>query len=149
MIPVEFPWQRVLGAQAERRHSGAGRVRIAWPAEDHGSVARATRAWFITATPSPPASIAAVPAIRRWTNEPDTERAVQFPASGQAFRAVAVSEETVVADALKRVRENMQQEAPQELIGRQGHHFLLVLVLIGTGLIQPDAFASIVYNTLS
>jgi len=54
----------------------------------------------------------------------------QFPAAGQAFRAVAVTEETVVADALKRVREDMQQEAPQELVGRQGHHFLLVLVFI-------------------
>ena len=31
----------------------------------------------------------------------------QFPAAGQAFRAVAVTEETVVADALKRVREDM------------------------------------------
>jgi hypothetical protein len=43
---------------------------------------------------------------------------------------VAVAEKTIVADALKRVRENMQEEAPQELVSRHGHHLVPLLVFI-------------------
>jgi hypothetical protein len=32
------------------------------------------------------------------------------------FRAMTIAEKAVVADALKRVRKNMQQEAPQEFV---------------------------------
>ena len=54
----------------------------------------------------------------------------QFSAAGQVLRAVAVPEKAIVADALETVRKDMQQEAPQELIGRQRHHFLPLLVFI-------------------
>ena len=47
-----------------------------------------------------------------------------------------VAEEAVVTDALKRIRENMQQEAPQKLVCRQSHHLmplLVFVVLVGEG----------------
>ena len=42
----------------------------------------------------------------------------QFPAADQISRAVPVAEKAVRADALKTIRENVKQEAPQELICR-------------------------------
>ena len=54
----------------------------------------------------------------------------QFPAPVQVLRAVAVAEKAIVADALKRIRENMQQEAPQELVSRHGHHLVPLLVFV-------------------
>jgi hypothetical protein len=58
----------------------------------------------------------------------------QLPATRQIARAVAVAEKAVGADALKMIRENMQQEAPQELICRQGRHLgplRVFVILIG------------------
>src|SRR6516225_1073917 len=43
---------------------------------------------------------------------------------------MTIAEKSVVADALKRVRKNMQQEATQEFIRRYGHQLLPLLVLI-------------------
>ncbi len=42
----------------------------------------------------------------------------EFSATSQVFRAVAVAEKAIVADPLEAIREDMQQEAPQELVGR-------------------------------
>src|SRR3954465_13644695 len=41
---------------------------------------------------------------------------------------MTIAEETVMADAMKAVRQGMQQETPNELIGRQGHHLALAVM---------------------
>jgi hypothetical protein len=40
----------------------------------------------------------------------------QFSAPGQVLRAVAVSKEAIMTDALETIRKNMRQEAPQEFL---------------------------------
>src|SRR3954453_14588103 len=41
---------------------------------------------------------------------------------------MTIAEETVMADAMKAVRQGVQQETPNELIGHQGHHLALVVM---------------------
>src|SRR3954452_4476920 len=41
---------------------------------------------------------------------------------------MTIAEETVMADAMKAVRQGVQQETPNELICRQGHHLALVVM---------------------
>ena len=60
----------------------------------------------------------------------------QLPAACQISRAMAVAEKAVVADALKTIRQNVKQEAPQELICRQARHLgplRMFVVLVGEG----------------
>src|SRR3984957_18877725 len=54
----------------------------------------------------------------------------QFPASGQLPGTMAVAEEAIVPDAMKPVRQHMDQEAADELLGREGHRLLAVVVPI-------------------
>lgn len=49
---------------------------------------------------------------------------------------VHFAEKAVMANAMKPVRQGMQQEAPHELVGRQGHH----LALIGVSDIRGKEF---------
>ena len=58
----------------------------------------------------------------RWCNTEPVE------AERQESRATAVGQEAKVADAYEPFREDVQQEASQELVERQCHEFLLVLV---------------------
>ena len=44
--------------------------------------------------------------------------------------AIAVAKKTVVTDALKTVRQDMEQEAANEVVGLQGHDFLPVVMAI-------------------
>src|SRR5438046_3697719 len=71
-----------------------------------------------------------IAAIRRlW--EQQGERRCQQPAAEIQFGgAVAVGQETVAADALKAGRKGVLQEAADELLGREGHHLLLLPVAI-------------------
>ncbi len=48
-------------------------------------------------------------------------RREQRAAQREFVGSTAVGEETVVADAVKPVRQRVQQEASDELVGRQGH----------------------------
>ena len=51
------------------------------------------------------------------------------PAAEGGFRgAMTIAEKTVMTDAVKAVRQGVQQETPNELVGRQGHDFALVVV---------------------
>ena len=43
---------------------------------------------------------------------------------------MTIAEKTVMADAMKAVREGVQQETPDELVGRQGHDFALVVMAV-------------------
>ena len=43
---------------------------------------------------------------------------------------MAVGQEPVVADAMESVRKNVQQEAPDEFVGAQGHELGLFVVAI-------------------
>src|SRR3954469_22588607 len=52
----------------------------------------------------------------------------QPAAQGEFLGTMTIAEETVMADAMKAVRQGMQQETPNELIGRQGHHLALVVM---------------------
>ena len=54
--------------------------------------------------------------------------AEQFPAARQLPRTMAVAEEAVVPDAVKPVRQHMDQEAADELPAVQGHRLLAVAV---------------------
>src|SRR5438105_14555893 len=49
---------------------------------------------------------------------------------GQVGGAPAVGEIAVVADAMEAVRQNVEQEAADELVGAKGHHLLLIVVAI-------------------
>jgi hypothetical protein len=52
----------------------------------------------------------------------------QPAAKGEFLGAMPIAEEAVMADAMKAVWQGMQQETPNELIGRQGHHLALVVM---------------------
>ena len=61
---------------------------------------------------------------RRW-------RGIQeLAAAGQLVLASAVAEQSVVTDALEPIRQDVQQEAPDELVGVEGHDFLPVVVAV-------------------
>ena len=45
----------------------------------------------------------------------------QFASQGDALRAIAVGEQAVVADAMEALGQDVQQEAPDELVAVQGH----------------------------
>src|SRR5260370_236031 len=51
-------------------------------------------------------------------------------AEGELGGAVGVGEEAVVADAMEAVRQGVQQEAPDELVGRKGHDLGLAVVAV-------------------
>ena len=51
----------------------------------------------------------------------------QFATEGNVIAASAIGEEAIVADAMEAVRQGVQQEAPDELIGCQHHHFGLAI----------------------
>src|SRR3954452_12838356 len=50
----------------------------------------------------------------------------QLAAQGEFLGAMTIAEKTVMADAMKAVRQGVQRETPNELICRQGHHLLLL-----------------------
>ena len=43
---------------------------------------------------------------------------------------MAVAEKAIVTDALKSLRQDMNQKSPNELVGRQGHGLLPVIVTV-------------------
>ena len=52
----------------------------------------------------------------------------QLAAQGKLSRSATIGEEAVVANSLKAFRENVYQEAPNELLGGEGHGLTLVIV---------------------
>ena len=54
----------------------------------------------------------------------------QLPAEGDFLGAMAIAEKTVMADAVKAIRQGVQQETPDKLVGRQGHDFALVVMAV-------------------
>src|SRR4051812_11996724 len=54
--------------------------------------------------------------------------AKQFPALGQLALALTVAEEPEVADAVEAVREDMDQEPADKLIGGQGHRAVMAVL---------------------
>jgi hypothetical protein len=56
--------------------------------------------------------------------------AEKFTAASELLRTMAVAEEAVVADAMKARGQDMQQEAADELIRRDGHGLLPIVVPI-------------------
>src|SRR5271167_3762891 len=52
----------------------------------------------------------------------------QFPAPRKLARTMAIAEEAVVPDAVKPVRQYMDQEAADELPGLEGHGLLTVVI---------------------
>ena len=57
-------------------------------------------------------------------------RVEQLAAERQLLGAMAVGEEAVVADAMEAVRQGVQQEAADELVGGEGHHLRLAVMAI-------------------
>jgi len=57
--------------------------------------------------------------------------------------AVAIAEEPVVANAVEPARQNMEQESPGELVCREGHGFLWIVVAI----VPPLEFHLAVFDT--
>jgi hypothetical protein len=62
---------------------------------------------------------------RRWRWRDEVE---EYTASQQGCSSSAVGQEAGVADANQPLRQHVDQEPPQELIGRNGHHLLLAAV---------------------
>ena len=52
----------------------------------------------------------------------------QLAAEGEFLGAMTIAEKAVMADAMKAVRQGVQQKTPDELVGRQGHHLALVVM---------------------
>jgi hypothetical protein len=48
----------------------------------------------------------------------------------QLLLAVSIAQESVVANAVESSGENMEEESSDELIGREGHDFLLIVVAV-------------------
>ena len=69
-------------------------------------------------------------------------------AACKLFAAIAVAEETVVADALKAIRQEMQEKTSNELLGRQRHGLMSIVVPVilpvKTNLIVVDVNQAIV-----
>jgi len=51
-------------------------------------------------------------------------------AEGKLSSSATIGEEAVVANSLKALRENVYQEAPDELLGGEGHGLALVIIAI-------------------
>ncbi len=49
---------------------------------------------------------------------------------GQFFLTVAIAEEAEITDAMKPMRQNVEEEATDEFLGRKRHGFLLTVVSI-------------------
>src|SRR5467141_1257921 len=56
--------------------------------------------------------------------------AEKLAATLQLRRAVSIAEEPVVANAMKSTRQNVEQKSSDELVRREGHGFLLVIVAV-------------------
>jgi hypothetical protein len=54
----------------------------------------------------------------------------QLTAEGEFFLAVTVGEEAIVANALKTIREEMEQKSANELIGGQRYRFQPIIVAV-------------------
>src|ERR1700686_1205816 len=54
----------------------------------------------------------------------------QLPAQRQLLGTMAVAEEAEVTDAVKPVRQHMDQEAADELFSREGHCLLTVVIAV-------------------
>ena len=48
----------------------------------------------------------------------------------QLLFAVSIAEESVIANAVESTGENVEEESPDELLRREGHGFLLIVVTI-------------------
>jgi hypothetical protein len=48
----------------------------------------------------------------------------------QLLLAVSIAQEAVVANAVESTGENMEEESPDELLGRESHDFLLIVVAV-------------------
>ena len=48
----------------------------------------------------------------------------KFASGGDVALAVSVGEQSVMTDAVKATRQDVQQEAAHELLGRQAHRFV-------------------------
>jgi hypothetical protein len=68
--------------------------------------------------------------VRRGRRRYGRRRGEQASAQCELGGALAVGEEAVMADALKAVRQGVEQEAANELLGREGHDFALGTVAI-------------------
>lgn len=62
--------------------------------------------------------------VRRLGNR----HAEQVAAVGELLRPVAIAEKAVVADAMEALGQDVQQEAANELVGRNGHDLLPIAV---------------------
>lgn len=54
----------------------------------------------------------------------------QLSAKSEFLGTMTIGEKAVMADAMKAVRQGVQQEAPDEFVGRQGHHLAFVVMPI-------------------
>ena len=67
------------------------------------------------------------PELRWWSRGGHAE---QFSAAAQVLGPMPVAQKAVMANPLEAVGQDMQQEAPQKLVGRQRHQLLPVLVFV-------------------
>ena len=59
----------------------------------------------------------------------------------QLFFAVSIAQEAVIANAVESTGENVEEESPDELLGEEGHDFLLIVVAIVPPLeLDPPVF---------
>ncbi len=56
--------------------------------------------------------------------------AEKLAATLQLLLAVSIAEEPVVANAMEPTRQNVEQKSPDELVRREGHGFLLIVVAV-------------------
>src|SRR5208283_4276707 len=54
----------------------------------------------------------------------------EFPAALKLLRTMAIAEEAEVPDAVKSVRQHMDQEATDDLLGREGHRLPAVVISV-------------------
>src|SRR4029077_5819192 len=54
----------------------------------------------------------------------------ELPAQSELFRPIAISEEAVIANSLKPVRQDVKQKPTDEFVGAKRHVFLAVAITI-------------------
>jgi hypothetical protein len=73
---------------------------------------------------------------------PGRSHAEKLTAMLQLLLPMGIGEEAVIADAVESARENVQEEAADELVGRESHGFLLIVVAI----VSPGEFYLTIFD---
>src|ERR1035438_3467650 len=75
--------------------------------------------------------LVAIPVVLVWRRAGvASSHAQELAAMLQLLFAVSIAQESVIANAVESTGENVEEESPNELLGRERHDFLLIVVAV-------------------